>query len=76
MVEEILATIINDPNFEQWVRYANEVLERHSDNMPRVRVFDHALYAVATPEQWSVWNEWIKDTLSEESYNELQAAIA
>jgi len=76
MQEELLATIIDDPRFESWVKYANEVLEKYSDGMPRVRVFDHALWAVATDEQWATWNEWIKDTLSEDVYNEIQAVIA
>jgi hypothetical protein len=75
MQTEILPLVSNDPDFEFWVRYANDVLERHAEGMPRVRVFDHALWAVATPEQWAVWDKWIQETLSEEKYKEVQDAI-
>mmetsp|Transcript_15261 Transcript_15261/g.16936 ORF Transcript_15261/g.16936 Transcript_15261/m.16936 type:complete len:220 (+) Transcript_15261:188-847(+) len=75
MQEELLATIIETPDFEFFVKFANEMLERHPEGMPRVRVFDHALWAVSTPEQWGVYDKWIKETISEKSYQELQAVL-
>ena len=75
MKEELLATIVNTPDFEFFVKFANEILERHSEGMPRVRVFDHALWAVSTPEQWKVYDKWIKDTLPDKSYQEIQAVL-
>lgn len=75
MVKELLATIVDSPDFKFFVQYANDVLERHSENMPRARVFDHALWAVATPEQWKEWDAWIKETVSAEIYREIHDAI-
>lgn len=75
MKDDILALVIDSDDFEHFVKYANDVLERHPEGMPRVRVFDHALWAIASPDQWKKWDEWIKDTVSESSYKELQEAI-
>ena len=75
MIEEILANVKED-EMEFFIKYANRVLEQHSGGQPRVRVFDHALYAVATPEQWKLWDSYIKDTVNEKTYGELQAVIS
>lgn len=75
MVEEVLALVVDTPEFEHFVRYANEVLERHHDNMPRVQVFDHALWAVSTVEQWGKYDVWIKESVSAEHYKEIMDAI-
>jgi hypothetical protein len=75
MREEILASIVDSKDFEFWIKYANEVLERHPEGMPRVRVFDHALWAVASPAQWEEWDKWIKETVSAATYKELHDAI-
>lgn len=75
MIEELLPMVSGSPDFEFFVKFANEILEKHPGNMPRVRVFDHALWAVSTPEQWKVYDQWIKETLTTKSYEELQAAI-
>lgn len=75
MKEDILGVVVDSPDFENFVKYANDVLERHPEGMPRVRVFDHALWAVATPEQWKQWDQWIKETISDSSYKELYNAI-
>ena len=75
MIEEILANVKED-EMEFFIKYANRVLEQHSGGQPRVRVFDHALYAVATPEQWKLWDSYIKDTVNEKTYGELHAVIS
>lgn len=75
MTEEILATVIDSPDFEFFIKFGNQILEKHPQGQPRVRVWDHALWAVATEEQWVVWDAWIKETLKPESYQELQDAI-
>eukprot|EP00523_Entomoneis_sp_CCMP467_P017183 CAMPEP_0168770362 /NCGR_PEP_ID=MMETSP0725-20121227/2879_1 /TAXON_ID=265536 /ORGANISM="Amphiprora sp., Strain CCMP467" /LENGTH=271 /DNA_ID=CAMNT_0008819801 /DNA_START=24 /DNA_END=839 /DNA_ORIENTATION=- len=76
MIQELLALVVDSPDFEFFVKFANEILEKHTGGMPRARVWDHALWAVATPDQWTVWDAWIKETLKPETYQELQDAIA
>jgi hypothetical protein len=75
MLEELLPLVSGSPDFEFFVKFANEILEKHPENMPRVRVFDHALWAVSTPEEWKKCDQWIKETLTPKSYQEVQAAI-
>jgi hypothetical protein len=75
MLEELLPMVSDSLDFEFFVKFANEILEKHPENMPRVRVFDHALWAVSTPEEWEKYDQWIKDTLTTKSYDEVQAAI-
>jgi len=74
MIEELLAAIPRD-DMEFFVSFANQVLDRHSNGMPRARVFDHALWAVSTPEQWETYDLWIQKSVGEEAYKELQAII-
>ena len=76
MKTELLASITGDATeMDFFVKYANDVLERHPEGMPRVRVFDHALWAVSTEDEWKVYDAWIKDTVSPKTYMELQEAI-
>ena len=75
MIDELLATVVDHPDFEHFIRFGNKILEKHSGGMPRVRVWDHALWAVATPEQWAVWDQWIKESVKPETYEQLQNAI-
>jgi hypothetical protein len=75
MINDLLAAVIDTEDFEFFVKFANEILEKHSGGMPRARVFDHALWAVSPPEQWMVYDRWIKETISDKTYQELQAAI-
>ena len=75
MLEEIFP-LIPDENLEFFIKFANEILQRHEDGMPRVRVFNHALWGVASTEQWYVWDQWIREVLNDDKYNELQGAIA
>jgi len=75
MCKEILPTVTGSPNWEFFIKYANEMLEKYHGGMPRARVFDHALWAAATPEEWKVWNVWIKETLSEKTYSELKDVL-
>lgn len=73
MKEEILPNAKTDMEF--FVKYAMAKLEAASGPMPRFRVFAHALWAVATPEEWTVWDAWIRETVSKETYKELQDAL-
>jgi hypothetical protein len=75
MQEELLPMVSESLDFEFFVKFANEILEKHTENMPRVRVFDHALWAVSSPEGWKKYDQWIKETLKNKSYQEVQAAI-
>lgn len=51
MVNKLLPTIIDSPHFPFFVKHANYILDKHHGGMPRARVFDHVLWAVATKEQ-------------------------
>jgi hypothetical protein len=75
MTQDILPTVTGSDDWEFFIKHANQVLEKHHGGMPRARVFDHALWGAATPEQWTVWNSWIKESLSEPLYEELQAIL-
>lgn len=75
MVEELLPMVTESLDFEFFVKFANEILEKHPENMPRVRVFDHALWAVSTADDWKKYDKWIKETLKPETYQEVQDAI-
>ena len=68
MIQDVLSLVVDSEDFEFFVKFANEMLEKHSEGQPRVRVFDHALWAVATKEQWTVWDAWIKETVKPETY--------
>ena len=75
MRDDVLNTVVDSPDYEFFIKFANEILEKHPEGQPRVRVFDHALWAVATPDEWSTWDAWIKESVSPESYKELHDAI-
>jgi hypothetical protein len=75
MIAEILATVVNSPDFEFFIKYANEMLDKHNGGMPKARVFDHALWAVATPDQWNQWSGWMKESLAEKTYEDLQSVL-
>jgi hypothetical protein len=75
MIEELLPMVSDSIHFEFFVKFANEILEKHPENEPRVRVFDHALWAVSTPDEWKKYDRWIKETLTPETYQEVQDAI-
>lgn len=76
MVVEILPTIKGSPDFEFFIKYANTILEKHHGGMPRARVFDHALWAAATPDEWATWSVWIKEALTNNTYAQLEAVIS
>ncbi len=75
MCEDILPIVSGSPEWEFFVKYANEILEKYNDGMPRARVFDHALWAVASPEQWAAWSGWMQEVLTEKTYGELLAVL-
>ncbi|EDQ86244.1 uncharacterized protein MONBRDRAFT_28495 [Monosiga brevicollis MX1] len=55
-------------NIDHFVGYAMRVLEAHPGNMPRARVFAHALQFSATEEQWKAWHPIVKANLSPALY--------
>jgi Hemerythrin HHE cation binding domain len=67
----------DDAIMERFLKFGNRVLERHDgvDGKPRVRVFDQAFWAVATPEQWSKWKVWIQESLSPSKHKQVMGAI-
>lgn len=75
MVKEVIP-LVPEKDLEFFIKFANEILQKHEGGMPLVRVFDHALWAVATPDQWLQWDKWIREVLSDEKYGKLQAAIS
>lgn len=75
MTQDILPLVSETSDYEFFVKYANEILEKHDGGMSRARVFDHALWAASTPEQWTIVDGWIKETVEESTYNQLQAAL-
>mmetsp|Transcript_22344 Transcript_22344/g.62330 ORF Transcript_22344/g.62330 Transcript_22344/m.62330 type:complete len:270 (-) Transcript_22344:340-1149(-) len=77
MKTEILPLVgdVDSEDFEFFVRFANETLNKHTGGMPRVRVFDHALWACVEESTWKKCDEWIKESVSDEHYSQLQAAI-
>jgi len=76
MVNELLAIVVDLPEFKFFVQHANYILDTHDGGMPRARAFDHALWVCATSEQWHLWNGWIKGAVSEERYTEIMDAIS
>lgn len=78
ILSDILPVLLaSEDDMEFFVRFANESLQKvdTEPDKPRVRVFGHALWALASAEQWKEWDAWIKDTLTEDKYQELQKAI-
>ncbi|GAX10189.1 hypothetical protein FisN_3Lh384 [Fistulifera solaris] len=75
MTHDILPLVSETSDYEFFVKYANQVLEKHHGGMPRARVFDHALWAASTPEEWKKVDGWIKNTLHESTYKQLQAVL-
>lgn len=62
-------------NEKFFIQYANEILQDHEEGMPRTRVFDHALWAISSQDQWETRDAWIKEVLRPEKYDEVQKAI-
>jgi hypothetical protein len=49
-----------------------QVLEKHSNGMPRARVFAHALWGLAkSASEWDELQPWIEDGLSPQLYSEM-----
>ena len=75
MVEDIFS-LLPEEHLEFFIKFSNQMLEKHKEGMPRARVFNHALWAIATPEQWELWSSWIERALTPDEYKETQDAIA
>mmetsp|Transcript_12150 Transcript_12150/g.18363 ORF Transcript_12150/g.18363 Transcript_12150/m.18363 type:complete len:259 (+) Transcript_12150:89-865(+) len=71
MMTEILALIVESPDFKFYVQHAVSVLEKHHGNQPRAETFAHALCECATPEQWETWSAWIKEAASQKMYDNI-----
>jgi hypothetical protein len=65
----------DDDDMEFFIKYANVVLEQHAEGKPRARVFDHALWAVSTPDEWKHYNQWIQESTSPKLYQSIRMAI-
>jgi len=104
VVDEVLPSILTQghaDDFQFFVQFANQVLDKKRDDEPRnarrrasrrgsagsgrrgsfiktsgALAFDHSLWVLATDFQWeSSWDLWIKSTVSEATYRQLQDAI-
>ena len=74
MMTEILpAAVTADMKF--FLVFAMQKLEKVSQEMPRARVFAHAIQANATEDQWVEWKEHIKEGLSAEGYEKIRALL-
>jgi len=70
MMEDLLPAVKDDEEF--FFGHACSTLEKHHENMPRARVFAHALFAASTPEQWSSRKEIVKSSLSDTTWAEIE----
>jgi hypothetical protein len=75
MIQEHLLPLAIEDDFQFFVEFALRTLEKHHENMPRARVFAHALWAVATTEQWSLWEPWVEKSLSPPLFAEIKGLI-
>jgi len=77
MVEEILSILVDDEDdFKFFVQHANYILDDQFEyGVSRVLSFNHALWGCATPTQWKRWIKWIKQSLSEESFEKIVDSI-
>lgn len=69
-MEDLLPAVKDDEEF--FFGHACSTLEKHHENMPRARVFAHALFAASTPEQWSSRKEIVKSSLSDTTWAEIE----
>lgn len=75
MKTEVLALVVDSSDFPFFVKHANRILDKYHGDKPRVRVFDHALWACATPKQWKKWRSWIRQSVPESRFQEIREAI-
>lgn len=61
---------------EFFIKYAMGTLQNHSQEMPRMRVFGHALWAIADNDQeWKKWDQWIRQAVTPTNYTALEAVL-
>lgn len=77
MVEEILSNVVHDEDdFKFFVQHANYILDNQFHyGESRVLSFNHALWGCATPVQWKRWIKFIKQSLSEETFEKFMDSI-
>lgn len=77
MVEEILSNIVDEEDdFKFFVQHANYILDDQFEyGASRVLSFNHALWGCATPVQWKRWIKWIKQSLSDETFEKFMDSI-
>lgn len=65
-----------DQEEKYFIQYANQILQNHEEGQPRVRVMNHAIWAISTPDEWKERSQWIQEVLSDDKYQELVTAIS
>lgn len=75
MTNEILALVVSSPDFKFFVQHAVAILEKHPGNASRAPalVFSHALCACGTTRQWKEWRGWIKESVSKQTFKEIES---
>jgi len=73
----LLPVLLQNDNMEFFLKFSNTILETYEagGKMPKTRVFDQAVWSVASPEQWKVWDGYIRQSLSVAKYNQVNGAI-
>lgn len=72
MQEELLSCAIGKNDMEFFVGFAMRMSEKYPGDMPRARVWAHALSAAATDAQWKEWHPIVKKNLSPELYAKIK----
>merc|ERR1712232_865659 len=76
MIEDIISGVWDDENFiDDFLKVAMETLEKHHGDMPRARVFIHALKTISPPEKWEKFQPAVKESLSKELYTKIDKEI-
>lgn len=89
MTTELLALVVQKGKkgkakhnqFKFFVQHANRILQDEPEVtildqvVNKATVFDQALWACATPNEWKEWKKWIAKSLKRETYQEVIAVI-
>eukprot|EP00121_Abeoforma_whisleri_P006584 Awhi_evm1s5992 len=69
MRDEIFPIAASDKDFPLFLTYAMQKSEKHPGNMPRARVFAHAVQSISTDEEWEERKIYLFAGLSEDLKN-------
>lgn len=72
MQDELLSCAIGKKDMDFFVGFAMRMSEKYPGDMPRARVWAHALSAAATEAQWKEWHPIVKKNLSAELYAKIK----